>query len=75
MKSGNFMKMVADDGPHYGDNLKMMGPGKYKLEFTISPEAHFGRHVDKETGVGPWPATFTVSYEFAFAGIGKKGTY
>ena len=74
-KSGTFMKMVADDGPHYGDNLKLMGPGKYKLEFQISTEAHFGRHVDKETGVGPWPQPFTVQYEFTFAGIGKKGSY
>ena len=50
------MPMVANDGPHYGDNVKMMGPGKYRLILTIAPpdenpHAHFGRHVDKETGV------------------------
>ncbi len=28
---GMFMPMVADDGPHYGDNVKLFGPGKYKL--------------------------------------------
>src|SRR5208282_4963091 len=28
-RSGPFMPMVADDGPHYGDNVKMMGAGKY----------------------------------------------
>jgi len=38
--------MVANDGPHYGDNVKMMGPGKYKLILTIAPpdantHAHF----------------------------------
>jgi uncharacterized protein involved in high-affinity Fe2+ transport len=77
---GSFMPMVADDGPHYGDNVKLFGPGKYKLTLTIippseNPHAHFGRHVDKETGVGPWFKTFAVDYEFTYAGIGKKGAY
>lgn len=77
---GDLMPMVADDGPHYGDNVKLMGPGKYKLTFTISPPsanagAKFGRHVDKETGVAPWFKTFSVNYEFTFAGTGKKGAY
>ncbi|HXH01830.1 MAG TPA: iron transporter [Candidatus Competibacteraceae bacterium] len=78
--TGEFMPMVADDGPHYGDNLKLQGPGKYKLKYTILPpsansRAHFGRHVDKETGVGPWFEPFELDYEFTFAGIGKKGGY
>jgi uncharacterized protein involved in high-affinity Fe2+ transport len=77
---GELMPMVANDGPHYGDNVKLMGPGKYKLVLTILPpseneHAHFGRHVDKETGVGPWFKTFAVDFEFTFAGTGKKGTY
>ena len=77
---GDFMAMVANDGPHYGDNVKLMGPGKYTLKLTVSPPggahgAHFGRHVDKETGVGPWFKTFTVEYDFTYAGTGKKGTY
>lgn len=77
---GDFMPMVANDGPHYGDNVKLMGPGKYKLKLTVAspdanPHAHFGRHVDKETGVGPWFKPFTVEYDFVFAGIGKKGAY
>jgi len=75
---GMLMPMVASDGPHYGDNVKLAGPGKYRLTFTIDTtngSAHFGRHVDKETGVGAWPAPFTVDYEFTFAGTGKKGGY
>src|SRR6266568_1366693 len=36
-RSGDFMPMVANDGPHYGDNVKMMGPGKYVLKLKISP--------------------------------------
>jgi periplasmic iron binding protein len=79
-QKGNFMPMVANDGPHYGDNVKMMGPGKYRLLLTIAPpseneHAHFGRHVDKETGVAPWFKTFAVEYDFTYAGIGKKGAY
>lgn len=77
---GDMMPMVANDGPHYGDNVKLQGPGKYKLKLTIlppseNPHAHFGRHVDKETGVGPWYKPFEVNYEFTYAGIGKKGGY
>jgi len=78
VRKGPFMPMVANDGPHYGDNVKMMGPGKYLLKLTISPpdaHSHFGRHVDKETGVAPWFNPFTVEYEFTFAGTGKKGAY
>jgi periplasmic iron binding protein len=78
--NGDLMPMVASDGPHYGDNVKLDGPGKYKLKFTIMPpsdnaHAHFGRHVDKETGVGPWFKAFELNYDFTFAGTGKKGGY
>lgn len=78
--TGNLMPMVANDGPHYGDNVKLDGPGKYQLTFTVgspetAPNNHFGRHVDKETGVSPWFKTFEVKYEFVYAGTGKKGGY
>ncbi len=81
--AGDFMPMVANDGPHYGDNVKLAGPGKYHVKYTIySPNApenasgkHFGRHTDRLTGVRPWFKTFTVEYDFTFAGIGKKGGY
>jgi uncharacterized protein involved in high-affinity Fe2+ transport len=77
---GDLMPMVANDGPHYGDNIKLTGPGKYRLSLTIlppteDPHVHFGRHVDKETGVGPWFTPFSVDFEFTFAGTGKKGAY
>ena len=38
-------------------------------------QQHFGRHVDKETGVGEWTKPFDVTQEFVFAGTGKKGAY
>ncbi|TLX62733.1 hypothetical protein DN820_14955 [Stutzerimonas nosocomialis] len=76
---GDFHPMIANDGPHYGDNVKLMGPGKYRLTYTILPpggeHAMFGRHVDKETGVAPWFERCELNYEFTYAGIGKKGGY
>jgi uncharacterized protein involved in high-affinity Fe2+ transport len=76
--SGELMPMVANDGPHYGDNVKLAGAGKYRLTVSIAPPGeaqHFGRHVDKETGVAPWFKPFQVTQEFTFAGTGKKGAY
>lgn len=78
--SGEFMPMVANDGPHYGDNVKLFGPGKYHVKYTIAPptdnpHAHFGRHVDRLTGVKPWFKAFEVENDFSYAGIGKKGGY
>ena len=81
--SGDFMAMVANDGPHYGDNVKLKGPGKYKLKFTIYPPnakenvmgAHFGRHTDRATGVRPWFKQVETEWEFSYTGVGKKGGY
>lgn len=74
---GHMMPMVANDGPHYGDNVKLDGAGEYHLELTILPPDGmvFGRHVDPETGVGPWFEPLTLDYDFTFAGTGKKGGY
>ncbi|MGE5268136.1 MAG: iron transporter [Thiohalocapsa sp.] len=73
--SGPFMPMVAQDGPHYGANVKLDGPGKYKLSFHILPPPYraFYRHTDKETGVAEWWAPIDVEWDFVFAGTGKKG--
>ncbi len=80
--AGEMMPMVANDGAHYGDNVKLKGPGKYRLKYRISPPnaagphgAHFGRHTDRLPGVRPWFKPFEVEWEFTFAGIGKKGGY
>ncbi len=78
--AGDFMPMVANDGPHYGDNIKLFGPGKYHVKFTVLPpsantHAHFGRHTDRLTGVRPWFKAFDVEYDFTYVGIGKKGGY
>ncbi|EPF9821286.1 iron transporter [Providencia stuartii] len=79
-QTGTFMPMVASDGPHYGENIKLDGNGKYKVTYKIYPPSYnkqvaFGRHIDKETGVAPWFKPFEVSWEFDYAGVGRKGSY
>lgn len=71
--TGNFMPMVAGDGAHYGANIKMPGVGNYELAYAIeSPNKQgFGRHTDKNTGVGKWFAPFTVTYDFTYSGLAK----
>ncbi|MBR1737860.1 MAG: iron transporter [Firmicutes bacterium] len=73
--SGTFMPMNADDGPHYGDNIKMPGAGAYKLELTIHSPAENGflLHSDSETGVdagkdgsGFWNDPVKVSYDWDY---------
>lgn len=77
--AGTMMPMVASDGPHYGDNVKLPGVGNYHLIFVVLSEPDdgmgFGRHVDKETGVAAWPDAITVEYDFTYAGVGKTGAY
>ncbi len=75
---GHLMPMAASDGPHYGDNVALNGPGKYTLTFTFSPPSMNGfmRHIDKETSVAPWWEKFDLHYEFTWIGsTGKKGGY
>lgn len=80
---GEMMPMVASDGPHYGDNVKLQGPGRYRVKFMVYPPnaaenphgSHFGRHTDRATGVRPWFKPVTIEWEFTYAGVGKKGGY
>ena len=81
---GTLHAMVANDGPHYGANVALNGPGQYDVTFRIAPpggEAHGGhaqvfmRHTDKETGVQAWWKPFEFKGDFKFVGTGKKGGY
>lgn len=72
--SGGLMPLVAYGSasigkPHYGDNLKMMGAGRYRLELSVAPPD------GGQAGVGVGLEPFTVDYDFIFAGVGKKGAY
>lgn len=74
---------LAGDGPHYGNNAKLAGPGKYRVKCTVcAPSApenamgqHLGRYTDRATGVRPWVKPVTLEWNFTHAGIGKKGGY
>ncbi len=39
-QTGTFMPMVASDGPHYGENIKLDGNGKYRVTYKIYPPSH-----------------------------------
>jgi len=66
--SGTLRPMQAKDGPHYADNVKMDGPGKYRVAYMFTPpEANgFLRHVDKETGVPAWWPPFSQTFIFDY---------
>ena len=65
---GTLLPMTAKDGPHYARNVKMDGPGTYKLTYTFTPPSDHGfyRHTDEETGVPAWWAPFSTSFEFKY---------
>ena len=66
--SGTLKPMIAKDGPHYADNIKMNGPGTYRVSYRFTPpEANgFFRHTDSETGVPAWWQPFTEAFTFTF---------
>ncbi len=66
--TGTLKPMVAKDGPHYAENIKMNGPGTYKVIYAFtSPEANgFYRHTDQETGVPAWWQPFSETFTFTY---------
>ena len=67
-KTGKLLAMTADDGPHYANNVALMGDGDYRVTYRFDPpsEAGFIRHVDKESGVPDWWQPFSESWTFHF---------
>lgn len=70
VQEGTFMEMNADDGPHYGANLKMDKAGEYKLTFIIySPETNgWTLHIDPDTGVEGrfWTEPIEASFDWDY---------
>jgi hypothetical protein len=66
--TGQLWQMMATDGPHYGVNIKMFGPGHYRLTYRIGSPAEWGlaRHTDPKTGVAPWWEPFEVTWTFDY---------
>lgn len=67
-KAGQLLPMTAGDGPHYANNVALMGDGDYQVTFHFEPpsKAGFIRHVDKATGVPDWWQPFSQSWTFHF---------
>jgi uncharacterized protein involved in high-affinity Fe2+ transport len=74
---GRLIPMVASGGPHYGNNIKMRGIGKYKLILKIdkSPDRGLGGEAQRKNPEGPSPEPLIVTYEFTYFGVGKSGGY
>jgi hypothetical protein len=66
--TGELRAMIAKDGPHYGNNVKMNGSGDYQLVFRISPPDTNGflRHTEAPTGVPDWWKPFSVDFTFSY---------
>ena len=73
-KTGTFMVMNADDGPHYGANIQLPDAGDYKLQVSIkSPaESDYLLHVDEETGVEGRFWTEPITAEFDWEGYSSQ---
>lgn len=73
------MAMAASDGAHYGDNVKLAGPGFYIVTFSAKTDpSQFGWHTDTDSkllGTEYVDFHFTQSYLMKWTGIGKKGGY
>jgi len=69
-KTGQLLAMTAGDGPHYANNVTLMGDGDYRLTFHFEPpsKAGFVRHVDKATGVPDWWQPFSQTWTFHIPG-------
>jgi uncharacterized protein involved in high-affinity Fe2+ transport len=69
-KTGTLLAMTAGDGPHYANNVVLMGDGDYRLTFHFEPppKAGFIRHVDKATGVPDWWQPFSETWTFHIPG-------
>jgi uncharacterized protein involved in high-affinity Fe2+ transport len=68
--TGKLEPMLAGDGLHYANGVKMPAPGKYHLTYNISAPAIY-RHVDKETGTKPWWPSFSLDWDFTYPVVGK----
>jgi uncharacterized protein involved in high-affinity Fe2+ transport len=66
--AGRLLPMQAKDGPHYAANVRMNGPGTYRVTYRFtSPEANgYLRHTDQETRVPAWWAPFSETFTFAY---------
>lgn len=67
-QSGSFMPMNAQDGSHYGANIKLDGAGNYTMTYKIESleKQSFLIHTDKLTGVPGrfWAKPLEITFDF-----------
>jgi periplasmic iron binding protein len=66
--AGSLRPMTSIDGPHYGANVRLPGPGAYRLTYRIEPPPteRFTRLVDPVMGAAPWWEPFDATFEWPF---------
>jgi uncharacterized protein involved in high-affinity Fe2+ transport len=69
-KTGTLAAMVAKDGLHYANGVRMAGPGVYHLTYVISPPTLY-RHVDAATGVPAWWKPIKAEWSFDYPSKAK----
>jgi uncharacterized protein involved in high-affinity Fe2+ transport len=80
-QTGVLHPMVANDGPHYGANVKMAGVGNYRLTYVVEPPAAGAADgvvpagLGRADGLAPWWKPVRVEWTFRYLGPGKKGGY
>ena len=69
-KSGLLYPVAAKDGPRYGGDAELAGPGVYHLTYIVAPPTAHGmlRHTDKASGVPAWWKPITGNWTFTYPG-------
>jgi uncharacterized protein involved in high-affinity Fe2+ transport len=69
-RNGLLYPIAAKDGPHYGADVDIAGPGTYRLTYLISPPTAHGllRRTDTAGGVPAWWKPITVDWTFTYPG-------
>lgn len=65
--TGTLRPLITPSGPRYGANLRLPGPGDYRLTLRIEPPSAdaLDRLTDPAAGVAPWWEPFTVGFDWS----------
>jgi hypothetical protein len=77
-RKGLLMAVATNNGPRYGVDIPMDGPGKYYVLYRIYSPLTYGlvRHTDREMGVPEfWTEPIEVHWKFTYNSVDKKGDY
>ncbi|MFZ1469919.1 MAG: iron transporter [Paracoccaceae bacterium] len=71
---GYLMPMLANDGPHFGDNVQLNGTGEYHLALKVAPPdgTALGRHTDPQTGWPPGSTALAKAMTLRMTGLARR---